>query len=259
MYQSRVSLNYPQIYTGSHCEKENWAVVDYDYNEQKNQYQTNIWFSTNKGISRFNVEQGIFRNYDISDGLQNNEFNVGVAFKGKDNHIYFGGINGFNKFHPDNIKTNNYIPPVVITDFQIFNKTVPVNENSVLQKFITYTNKVELSYVDRIFSFDFAALNYISSEKNQYAYIMENFEEEWNYVFDRRFATYTNLPPGDYIFRVKGSNNDNIWNEEGISLNITITPPLWQTWWFQVFLSIFIVILIFTAHRIRVSNIREKN
>lgn len=191
-----------------------------------------LWLSTNRGISLFDTKSGKFKNYDVSDGLQGNEFNARSGIKTARDEIIFGGNNGFNIFLPDNLKNNAYIPPVIITDFKIFNKPVPIGgKNSPLQKHISATQRLTLSYRDAVFSLEFVALNYISPEKNQYAYMMQGFESNWNYVKSTRTATYTNLDPGDYIFRVKGSNNDGIWNEAGVSLKIKIDPPFWKTWW----------------------------
>lgn len=191
-----------------------------------------LWLSTNMGISRFDTKSETFKNYDVSDGLQGNEFNARSGIKTADGEIIFGGNNGFNIFLPDNLKTNTYIPPVVITDFKIFNKPVQIGgKDSPLQKHISATQSLILSYRDAVFSFEFAALNFISPEKNQYAYMMQGFESNWNYVKSTRTATYTNLDPGDYVFRLKASNNDGLWNEAGVSLKIKIEPPFWKTWW----------------------------
>jgi signal transduction histidine kinase/ligand-binding sensor domain-containing protein/DNA-binding response OmpR family regulator len=191
-----------------------------------------LWLSTNRGISRFDVEQGTFRNYDVTDGLQGNDFNTRSGIQTSRGEILFGGNNGFNIFDPGEISENSYIPPVVITDFRIFNVRVPVGvEDSPLSTHISETRQLVLSHRDAVFSFEFAALNYISPEKNQYAYMMEGFETDWNYVKSSRTVTYTNLDPGDYVFRVKASNNDGLWNEEGVSLDLKITPSFWKTGW----------------------------
>ncbi|MFH2001346.1 MAG: two-component regulator propeller domain-containing protein, partial [Planctomycetota bacterium] len=192
-----------------------------------------LWLSTNNGLAAFDPNTKRFRTYDVTDGLQSNEFNFGAYFKGRDGEMYFGGLNGFNVFHPANIKDNPYVPNVVITDFQIFNKSIPVGEwengRVVLEQSITETDHLFLSHADNVFSFEFSALHYSMPEKNEYAYIMEGFEKDWNYVGNRNFVTYTNLSPGKYTFRVKGSNSDGIWNETGVFLIITIKPPLFQT------------------------------
>lgn len=193
-----------------------------------------IWISTNNGISRFDPVNNNFKNYDIRDGLQSNEFNHLSALKLKNGSLVFGGINGFNVFHPDDLKENEHIPQIEITDFQIFNKRVPIGEgDSPLKKAISETGELVLSYSDSVFSFEFAALDFNIPGKNQYAYKMEGFDKDWVYSGNRRFVTYTNLNPGEYIFRVKGSNNDGIWNEEGKSIKLTITPPFWKTIWFK--------------------------
>ncbi|MCJ7589676.1 MAG: diguanylate cyclase [Candidatus Aminicenantes bacterium] len=216
----------------------------------------NLWLSTNKGLSRFNPEAGTFKNYDEDDGLPSNEFNGGSYFKNSSGELMFGGINGLVLFKPDEIRDVPFVPPVVITDFQIFNKSVPIgsgpDSKSPLPYSITETRDLTLSHRDRVFTFEFAALNYIFSEKNQYAYKMEGFENAWNYVGTRRYASYTNLSPGRYTFRVKGSNNDGIWNEKGASIRVRIIPPFWKTPWFYALCGIVVVLTALGAHNFRV-------
>jgi len=196
----------------------------------------NLWISTNNGLSKFNPETGIFKNYDKRDGLQSNEFNPSAFLKLKSGEVIFGGINGFNIFYPSDITDNPYIPNVVFTDFLIFNKKIQAGESdSILKKPIFSEDEINLSYRESVFSFEFASLDFNIPGKNQYAYKMEGFDKEWVYSENRRFATYTNLNPGEYIFRVKGSNNDGIWNEAGSNMKITITPPFWKTLWFKGF------------------------
>jgi ligand-binding sensor domain-containing protein len=213
----------------------------------------NLWLSTSNGLSRFNPKTKAFRNYDASEGIQSNEFYWGAAHKVKDGSLLFGGINGLNWFKPADIKDNTQVPPVLISDFQIFNKSVTVGENSLLNKSINFTDALKLKYDQAVLNFQFVALNYNHPEKNQYAYKLENFDEDWIYSGNKRTATYTNLDPGEYVFRVKASNNDNMWNEKGISLNITITPPFWRTWWFYLALaaSAFGLIYGFVKFRVR--------
>ena len=223
----------------------------------------NLWMSTNKGLSKFNPQKETFRNYDINDGLQSNEFNAGAFLKSRSGEMFFGGINGFNSFYPDSIRDNPYVPTIVIADLQISNTSVPIGKEMkgrvVLKKAIPEAKEIELSYKVNVFSFEFAALHYVSPEKNQYAYKMEGLEKEWNYVGNRGFVTYTNLSPGRYVFRVKGSNNDGVWNEEGVSLRITISHPFWQTWWFRVFGITASLVLILTVSQVRTRAIRERN
>ena len=192
----------------------------------------NIWIGTNKGVSRFDPRNGTFKYFDMSDGLQGNEFNTMSCYRTSNGDILFGGTNGFNMFRLEDFEENQFIPPVVVTDFRIFNKPVPVGEkNSPLSKHISETRDLNLSYKHSVFSFEFVALNYVLPEKNEFAYMMEGFDPDWNYVGGVRSATYTNLDPGNYTFRVKASNNDGIWNDEGTSIRISISPPFWKTWW----------------------------
>ena len=225
--------------------------------------QNILWLSTNKGLSKFNPQTEKFKNFDVNDGLQSNEFNGGAYFRTKRGELLIGGINGFNIFYPDSIRVNAHIPQIKIIDFQIFNKSVPVgskvNDKIILSKSVTETESIKLSYKDQIFTFEFAALHYAAPEKNEYAFKMEGFEKEWNYVGKRRFATYTNLPTGEYIFRVKGSNNDGLWNEKGTSVRITVSPPFWQRWWFRSMAVMLILLIAFTFYQVRTYNIRDRN
>ena len=188
-----------------------------------------LWLSTQKGISRFDPALETFRNYDVSDGLQSNEFSDG-CYQGPDGEMFFGGSNGFNAFFPEKIRDDPYVPPVAITSFKIFNKPVPIGAESVLKKAIPYIDSLTLSYQDNVFSFEFAALSYANSHKNRYRYMLEGFDRSWNEVGSKqRLAIYTNLDPSKYVFRAQGSNSDGVWNEEGVSLPIVITPPFWKT------------------------------
>ncbi|MFC1569424.1 two-component regulator propeller domain-containing protein [bacterium] len=196
----------------------------------------NLWLSTSNGLSRFNPKTGAIKNFYRENGLQSDQFTV-ACLKSKNGLLLFGGINGATAVNPKTIRENAYIPPVVITNFLIFNKPIHYNdEQNILQKDISQTNALKLSYKHSVFSFEFAALNYAISKQNQYAYIMEGFETEWNFVGNRNFATYTNLNPGNYTFKVKAANNDGLWNETGTSIKITITPPFWKTLWFKIIL-----------------------
>jgi hypothetical protein len=184
-----------------------------------------LWLSTQKGMSRFDPHKETFRNYDVSDGLQSNEFSDG-CYQGRNGEMFFGGSNGFNAFFPENVRDDPFVPPVMVTSFKIFNKAVPIGAQSVLTKAIPYVDSLTLSYRDNIFSFEFAALSYANSQKNRYRYKLEGLEPGWNEVGSKqRLATYTNLDPDKYVFRVQGSNGDGVWNdEEGVSLPIVITP-----------------------------------
>jgi hypothetical protein len=199
-----------------------------------------LWISTNKGISRFDPAKKKFKNYTESDGLQSDQFNRWAYTKLSTGELLFGGTNGFNFFNPENIRQNSFIPPVYITDFKLFNKSVSIGDEEVLHQNILLTNEITLRYFQNIFSFDFTALNYRQPEKNRYRYIMEGFQDEWTDAGSERKASYTNLSPGEYIFRVSASNNDGVWNETGASIKITIVPPFWKTWWFNAALVLLI-------------------
>ncbi len=218
-----------------------------------------LWLSTNHGLSRFDKSKQVFNNYDRNDGLQSNEFVPGSFSQSKRGEMLFGGINGFNSFFPSSVRDNEYIPNVVITDFKIFNKTInPKTTDSPLSKDISETSTINLSYKDAVFGFEFVALNFTNADKNQYAYKLENFDSDWNFIGNRTYANYTNLSPGKYRFIVKASNNDGIWNEEGTGINIIIHPPFWDRWWFKTLMVIGFLLSGFVLYKIRVKRIENK-
>jgi len=191
----------------------------------------NLWMSTNKGIARFDPKTETFRTYDASDGLQGNEFNQNAY--GKDRvtgELYFGGVNGVTRFHPDSIRDNPFVPPVVFSAFRRYNTDDKEGE-PIEEQGISVRPNVALTYKDNIATFEFAALNYYNAFKNRYAYQLEGFSDNWIQLGTEHRATFTNLDPGDYVLKVKGSNNDGVWNEAGASLAITVTPPWWKTRW----------------------------
>jgi signal transduction histidine kinase/ligand-binding sensor domain-containing protein/DNA-binding response OmpR family regulator len=194
-----------------------------------------LWISTFSGLSRLDPASGIFRSYSISDGLQGYEFKKS-SMRAKSGRMYFGGTNGFNSFMPREVQEIHYEPPLVLTSFQIFNKEVPIGEtDSPLRSSITETNEIKLSYDESVISLTYASLNYSPDlEKRKYSYMLEGFDPGWNMVGHRRTATYTNLDPGHYVFKVRGLNNDGGWGTRNLTLSLTITPPFWSTWWFRV-------------------------
>ena len=213
----------------------------------------NLWISTDDGLSKFNPINKTFKNYNVNDGLQGNLFNQNACAKLKTGEFFFGGVNGFTLFHPDSIKDIQHIPPVVITDFQIFNKTVKTGgKNSPLKRSISLTNELILPYYQHSISFEFAVLDYTNPRNNQYKYKLEGFHKDWiETTADHRVATFTNLEPGKYVFRVIGANNKGVWNYKGASIKITITPPLWQTLWFRIIIVLFAAECIYAIHRYR--------
>src|SRR5690606_14139563 len=164
----------------------------------------NLWISTSNGLSKFNVKNELFRNYTSKDGLSNNQFCYGAAFKTDEGHMLFGSVSGFNLFDPSEIVTENQNVPMVLTDLKIFNKSVPVGEGKhpVLQKSISETDHLVLDYNRNMFTVEFAALNYINSNKNLYSYTLEGFNNRWSEPGINRSATFTNLNPGEYLLRV---------------------------------------------------------
>ncbi|MBN1117765.1 MAG: PAS domain-containing protein [Bacteroidales bacterium] len=199
----------------------------------------NLWISTGNGISFFNMQDSSFTNYYESDGLQSDEFWNDSYFENSNGMAFFGGKNGISAFYPEEIKVNPFKPRIALTDLKIFNKSVKVGEkingDVVLKKPINELDEIVLNHKNNVFSIDFAALHFTQPEQNQYAYYLEGFEEDWNYL-DSRTATYTNLNRGKYTFRVIASNNNGVWNKEGKSLVIRIKPPWWKTWIFRFFL-----------------------
>lgn len=190
--------------------------------------QGNLWLSTNKGISKFSPARQTFQNFDISDGLANNEFNRGAFTRLRSGELVFGGVEGITFFHPNQIQENPAIPPVVITNFKKFHKT------AFLDTSISYAHTITIPEKDNFITFEFAALNYISPEKNNYAYKLEGFDEDWNYSGTNNSAIYTNLSGGTYTFFVKACNNDGVWNESGATVRLVIVPQFYNAWWFRV-------------------------
>jgi ligand-binding sensor domain-containing protein/signal transduction histidine kinase len=222
----------------------------------------NLWISTNNGLSRFNPRTKTFRNYDVIDGLQSNEFYVFNAFC-KSPHteeMYFGGINGFNVFNPSQVKDNPYVPPIALTDFRLFGKSVPVGESSVLKKTINKTDSLTLAYDQNSLSFEFVALSYVAPTKNQYRYKLEGFDTDWHDVGSKeRLAVYTNISAGNYIFKVQGTNEDGIWNKKGKTIFITILTPWWRTWWFRGISVTLLVGIVIIGFRLRIRNIKNRS
>lgn len=214
-----------------------YGILEDDHN--------NLWMSTNNGILKYDIKQELFTQYDLQDGLQSLEFSGGAYFKTKDGEMYFGGISGINHFYPDSIKENQNIPPIVITSVKVFNNKLGGEHE-----------EIELSYDDNFLTFEFAALDYTNPSDNRYAFMLEDLDKEWRFTnSDVRIANYTNLAPGNYTFRVKGSNNDGIWNEEGVILRIIINPPFWQTWWFLILTIVLSGAIIYYISTIRIKNL----
>jgi PAS domain S-box-containing protein len=224
--------------------------------------QDQLWVSSNKGLARFNPVTRAVKAFDIIDGLQSNEFTGGACFRTRAGEMFFAGADGLNGFFPGRTTENAQPPDVVLTDFQIDNKSVlpgkETNGRIILAKAITETEAIKLFQRDRLISFEFAALHYVAPEKNRVAYRMEGLEEDWIEPTDRRFVSYTNLPAGSYTFRVKASNNDGVWNESGIAVQIRVVPPVWKAWWFLGLIGFTVVSLIVAVVGTRVRRIRRR-
>ena len=222
----------------------------------------NLWLSTNSGISRLNVETGLFRNYSGADGTIEGAYFDGSALRTPDGTLYFGGFNGITAFAPQEVRENSVAPTVAITDLQIFNKSVRAGQGehgAVLSSAIEHTSALTLQENDSVFSLEFAALHYAAPQRNRFAYQLQGFDEDW-VVTDstKRFATYTNLDPGRYVFRVKAANKDGIWNDNAATLEITILPPFWKTWWFRLLVALLLLGAGAAAYQARMRGMRRQ-
>ena len=232
--------------------------------------QGRLWISTNKGIScigfnkfrlPFNKDDLTIANYTVDDGLQSNQFTTGAAVKTNNGKLVFAGINGITAFNPIKIKINRVKPAIVFTDFLIFNKTLAFGTpGSPLKKPIDETHEITLNYDQTFFSIRFAALNYINPKKNQFAYKLQGFsDKEWHFVGNQQIATYTNLDPGTYFFKIKAANNDGIWNETPRVLKIIILPPWWKTYYAYAGYTIIIIFLLYLFNLYSKKTERLKN
>lgn len=208
-----------------------------------------LWLTTNNGLAKFDPQTETFQIYDKSNGLQGNEFNSNAYFQSQTGEFYVGGVSGFSVFDPLNLRQNELPPPVAITDFSIFNSPQPFNP----------TETTRLNYDQNFISFEFAALDFHDPRRNQYAYKLEGFDKDWVQAGTRNYASYTNLPGGEYTFHVRAANSDGVWNEDGASLKLTVTSPFWQTWPFQVGLLLGVVSLVAVGFQWRVRAVREQN
>ncbi|MFZ5429524.1 MAG: two-component regulator propeller domain-containing protein [Bacteroidota bacterium] len=218
----------------------------------------NLWVSTNMGITRINPLTLEMKTFTIEDGLQSNQFNYKSSHKSGNGFLYFGGINGFNVFHPDHLITNSYIPPVVITGIVLLDDLERPGKRSDLIQEIHLNKKLTLKYNQASFRIGFVSISYQAVEKNQYACILEGLENRWRPVGNEKSLTYINLPPGDYTFRVKGSNNDGIWNESGDYLQIKILKPVWRSTAALLIYSVILLVGLYFAIQSIINRTRER-
>jgi len=224
--------------------------VVYGILEDKN---GNLWMSTNYGLSRFNPATGTFRNFDEGDGLQSNEFNSNSYAKGKHGEFYFGGINGMTVFMPAGITDNPYVPQMTLTSLSQDDRPIVVNSS------VETTDQFTLRWPQNSFEFEFAALGYNQPNKNQYAYMLEGFDPNWHYIGTKRNGRYTNLPGGEYTLLLKSTNSDGVWSQSPKQIKLKVIPPIWQTSIFQVFVGVFLVVLVITGFRMRTRSIQDRN
>lgn len=214
-----------------------------------------LWLSTNNGICRFDPESGTIKSYNTKDGIGGNEFSIGAYCRTASGQLIFGGSHGLTLFNPNDFSSSSYVPPVLFTDFRLFNKPVTPGLGSVLQKPVSITDTIVLSHSQRIFTVEFSAINYVLPEKNEYAYRLDGLEDQWNYV-NVPSATYTNLHAGTYTLLARGSSNDGIWSEIPAKLTIKILPPLWKTWWAYLIYTLLVVTALYIV--VRFTKIRSR-
>ncbi|MCF0074892.1 histidine kinase [Dyadobacter sp. CY261] len=199
-----------------------------------------LWLSSNRGLARFSPKSGVVKTYDVSDGLHSNEFNTNCAYKHTDGTMYFGSVDGITYFNPKDLKSNTFVPPVKITSIMVMDSVYPPN-----------LKEITLPYDQNFINLEYVALNFSNSTKNQYKYRMTGIDEKWIHARSKREANYTNLPWGEFTFRVIGSNDDGLWNKTGASVKITILPPWWGTWWFRTLLVLLFAAGIYGLFRYR--------
>ena len=216
-----------------------------------------IWVSTNKGISSINIITEKINNYNHHNGVQNNNFVHGAGLVLTSGEIFFGGLEGINYFNPSYLKKNHYVPSVLITDLKISNQSMLPSDDGPIKENISIAKEINLDYKQN-FALSFVGLNYTSPEQNQYAYKLEGFDKDWNYVGNSTTGSYTNLDPGVYVFRVKASNNDGIWNNEGASVKIYVHPPFWRTSFAYVLYACLITGLIFYMRHRSIQKLKRK-
>ena len=219
-----------------------------------------LWISTNSGLLRFNYSNYELKEYKRHDGLQGDDFIDRSSIKTRSGDIYFGGINGFNFFNPNKLIQNTYIPRIYLTDFKIYGQSqLPAKKGSVLSEHISFIKSITISYKQSVITFEYIAINYIVPERMQYAYMLEGFDKDWRFVGNERKANYTNLDPGEYVFKVKASNSEGKWNEEPVTIKLIVTPPWWKTIWFKIISIIISIIILLSIYYVRIRSIKAIN
>jgi signal transduction histidine kinase/ligand-binding sensor domain-containing protein/DNA-binding response OmpR family regulator len=217
-----------------------------------------LWMSTADGLSRFDPESETFRNYGMNSGLQVEEFNPASYFKSRGGEMFFGGINGLQAFFPAQIVDDPTPPTVVLTGLKLFNESVEVGAGATLPRPLAQMEAIRLDHRQKVVTFEFVALHYLNPDQNQYAYRLDGFDVDWVTASSQRSATYTNLHPGEYVFRVKAANSDGVWNEEGASIRLVILPPFWRTPWFFALCLLGLFAAAYAGYRVRVQHLRAR-
>jgi signal transduction histidine kinase/streptogramin lyase len=220
----------------------------------------NLWMSTNNGLSMFHPAKQTFKNYSAADGLPGADLTGwGSCSKSSSGEMFFGGYSGGIAFHPDRVVDDPYVPPVVLTDFRLFDRPVMVGADSPLSKSIGYTSALSLSHDKNVFSLEFSALSYFNPATNRYRYMLEGLDRQWHEVGSNQLlVTYTTLPAGTYTFRVQGATSRGAWSEPGVTLKIEVLPPWWSTWWFRTTCAALLVVLAFAAYSYRLREIARQ-
>lgn len=242
-------------------EKETFSLVDirdglpdnyiYGILEDAEGY---LWLSSVGGLTRYHPDTKTVRNYDVMDGLQSNEFKFGSYYRAADGEMFFGGVNGFNRFYPHQVRDNSYEPPVVITAF----RREGAGSSRTEDQQMLIKGFVDIAWGEN-FYFEFSSLDYTCPSKNQYAYRLKGYDENWVYCGNRRFASYTHLDGGDYLFEVRGTNSDGVWSSSIASLPLHIRPPFWQTWWFRIAVVLLVILAAFVGYEWRLRAVRHYN
>jgi ligand-binding sensor domain-containing protein/two-component sensor histidine kinase len=217
--------------------------------------QGNLWMGTNNGLIKYNITTKKISKYTVEDGLCSNEFETAAACGDNKNYFYFGTANGLVSFNPSHIVSNSFVPPIVITNVKILDQSLASFADTSLINTYRKEKKLMLHYDQNFFSFEFAALSYNNSKANQYAYILTGVDKQWHNAGTQHSADYTDIRPGHYIFKVKASNNDGVWNDEPATVDVIITPPWWQTWWFYAVCFLFACASMYIIYRIRIQQI----
>ncbi|MEP4094734.1 two-component regulator propeller domain-containing protein [Reichenbachiella sp.] len=215
----------------------------------------NLILIAKTNILQFDLLKEKATNYYISD----NSFTTGALLKKPSGEIILGGFNGLTTFHPKDLRKNDFEPSVFLTEFHVFNESQkPLHNNSPLDTVITFDKELNIDFQQSVINFKYTALNYTQPERNQFAYKLEGFDQDWNYVGNRRIATYTNLNPGTYTFKVKASNNHGVWNEEGKSIELNVRPPFWKTTWFSFLSTLLILMSLYSVYRMRITQVKRR-